>query len=267
MDTAPPAVTDYPRAFRAALWRAPGAGAALALAGIGCALAGAGWAAAPVPSGGLPLPVPLSPALLAPVLIAAGGAAGLARVRAQAAAAVLRAGAAAQAPALRRLMARAVRRDAYGAVAEDGRAAVAADFARRLGVPDDALAPAAALAVIEAVLGAGPVPGPSDPAGFEAWVAARLAARGWEVTPTGGTGDQGADVIARRGAESIAVQCKLASRPVGNRAVQEALAGAQFHGLAGAAVVSNAGFTRSAVDLAASAGVSLWTTADLTDPA
>jgi restriction system protein len=258
-DSAPPPPLTYARATRAALWRAPGPATAIALAGIGCALAGPEWALAP----GLPAPLPLSPVLLAPALLAAAGALGLARARARAAIAVIEAGAAAQAPALRRLMARAVRRDAYGAVAEDGRAAVAADFARRLGVPDGALTPAAALAAVEAALGAGPVPGPADPAGFEAWVAARLAARGWTVTPTGGTGDQGADVIARRGAEGIAVQCKLSSRPVGNRAVQEALAGARFHGMTGAAVVSNAGFTRAAADLAASAGVQLWTHHDL----
>ncbi len=258
MHVQPPPVDapSYMRALRVALLRAPGPGAAVALAGVVCGLAGP-WDAPSSP--GLPLPVPLTPALLAPLLVAAGGALALGRARARAAAAVLRAAAAAEAPALRRMLARAVTRDGFGAVAADGRVAVATAYAVRCGVPPDALPPAAALAAIEAAVGVATDAAVADPGAFEAWVAARLAAQGWTVRTTGGAGDQGADVIARRGAEGLAVQCKLSSRPVGNRAVQEALAGARFHGLPSAAVVSNAGFTRSARDLAASAGVLLLT--------
>ena len=53
------------------------------------------------------------------------------------------------------------------------------------------------------------------------------------------------------------LQCKLYSRPVGNNAVQQAIAGQRFELATHAVVVSNAAFTRSARELAAAAGVLL----------
>ncbi len=84
-----------------------------------------------------------------------------------------------------------------------------------------------------------------------------LQARGWKVETTPVTGDQGADLIAEAGGCRVIIQCKFYSKPVGNKAVQEAHAALGFHAGDRAAVVSNASFTRSARQLAQSTGVTL----------
>ncbi|MCT6856095.1 MAG: restriction endonuclease, partial [Bombella apis] len=53
------------------------------------------------------------------------------------------------------------------------------------------------------------------------------------------------------------VQCKLYTRPVGNKAVQEIFTARQHRHAHYAAVVSNAGYTRSARQLAHATGVHL----------
>jgi hypothetical protein len=80
---------------------------------------------------------------------------------------------------------------------------------------------------------------------------------GYRATVLGGSGDQGVDVIATRGSERIAVQCKNYAKPVGNKPVQEVYAGAQHHRCTAAWVVAPEGFTKGAVDLARSVAVSL----------
>jgi restriction system protein len=92
---------------------------------------------------------------------------------------------------------------------------------------------------------------------FEQQCAAILERSGWTVTTTPASGDQGADVIAKKGKKSIVLQCKLYSKPVGNAAVQEAFAAKSHYGTAYAAVVTNAGYTKGAAKLAASTGVLL----------
>ena len=77
-----------------------------------------------------------------------------------------------------------------------------------------------------------------------------LQAAGWTVTTTPVTGDQGADLIADAGGKRVVIQCKFHSKPVGNKAVQEAFTALGFHGGDHAAVVSNNAFTRSAQQLA-----------------
>ena len=64
-------------------------------------------------------------------------------------------------------------------------------------------------------------------------------------------------IVYPRG-ERVAVQCKNHSRPVGNRPVQEVYAGARHHRCVEAWVVAPAGYTRGAIDLAKSTGVSLY---------
>jgi restriction system protein len=56
---------------------------------------------------------------------------------------------------------------------------------------------------------------------------------------------------------TLVVQCKLYSSPVGNKAVQEVIAGRAFENADMAAVVSNMAFTKSARVLAQQAGVDL----------
>jgi DNA-directed RNA polymerase subunit M/transcription elongation factor TFIIS len=75
------------------------------------------------------------------------------------------------------------------------------------------------------------------------------------VTPA--SGDQGIDVIARKGNIKVVLQCKKYSQPVGNKAVQEVFAGKNFEKAQYAAVVTNSTYTPSAKQLAASTGVYL----------
>lgn len=105
-------------------------------------------------------------------------------------------------------------------------------------------------------LNAGEVDGLS-PSAFEAYCARLIAAGGWSARTTALTGDQGADIIAEKGGQRLVLQCKLLARPVGNKAVQEAHAAKVHFGARYAAVVTNADFTRSARELAATTGVLL----------
>ena len=94
---------------------------------------------------------------------------------------------------------------------------------------------------------------------FEAYVALVLADNGFRhVEITKGSGDQGVDILAERGGRTYAVQCKNYAGAVGNFAVQEAYAGAQFYGCDAAAVICPGSFTRGAKELAQSTGVILW---------
>jgi restriction system protein len=92
---------------------------------------------------------------------------------------------------------------------------------------------------------------------YEHLCAALLRKAGWSTQMTKGSGDQGADVIAKRGGRRIVVQCKFYSKPVGNKAVQEVVAAKQFVGADLAIVASNQSFTGSARKLAAANAVLL----------
>ncbi len=95
------------------------------------------------------------------------------------------------------------------------------------------------------------------PVEYERLCALLLRRAGWEARVTAAGGDQGTDVLARRGRRSLVLQCKLYGRPVGNRAVQQVAAARAHHRADYAAVVSNADFTRRARELAATNGVHL----------
>jgi restriction system protein len=91
----------------------------------------------------------------------------------------------------------------------------------------------------------------------ENFCAEKLRRAGWSARVTVATGDQGTDIVAERGGKRVVFQCKLYSKPVGNKAVQEAAA-ARMHERADLAiVVSNASYTRSARQLAGTTGVML----------
>ncbi|MGQ0678423.1 MAG: restriction endonuclease [Actinomycetota bacterium] len=92
---------------------------------------------------------------------------------------------------------------------------------------------------------------------FEAYLAAVLAGRGYEVTATAATGDLGVDLIARSSGNALAIQVKRSSRPVSRRAVSDAVAGAEHYGCTGSMVVTNFYFTPGAQVLAASTGCAL----------
>lgn len=80
---------------------------------------------------------------------------------------------------------------------------------------------------------------------------------GWEARVTSGSGDQGADVIANNGDYKVVIQCKLYSKPVGNKAVQEVIAASNYYRANSAVVVSNNTYTTSARQLAQTSGVEL----------
>lgn len=119
----------------------------------------------------------------------------------------------------------------------------------------------AVLRVVNATDIAGP--GPDEPSAaargrdYEARCQALLEAAGWQVAATPASGDQGADLVARRAGVTLVIQCKCHAQPVGNKAVQEAAAARAVHAGDHAAVVSASGFTRGARDLAAANGVLL----------
>jgi len=92
---------------------------------------------------------------------------------------------------------------------------------------------------------------------FENFCARELEQAGWRVALTEATGDQGADLVAERGADRLVVQCKLLGRPVGNGAVQEVAAARSHRQGNRALVVSNQRFTASCTELAAATGVEL----------
>ena len=92
---------------------------------------------------------------------------------------------------------------------------------------------------------------------FEVFVAKIMRGLGYRATVLGSSGDHGVDVIATAGKERLAIQCKNYAKPVGNKPVQEVYAGARHHRCTAAWVVAPEGFTKGAVELARSVGVSL----------
>ena len=95
-----------------------------------------------------------------------------------------------------------------------------------------------------------------SPLAYEDYCAVILRDAGWR-THTTPLQDQGVDVIAVLRGTKVALQCKKYAHPVGNRAVQEVVAGRIHYGAHIAVVVSSAPYTRSAQALAASTQVLL----------
>ncbi len=94
---------------------------------------------------------------------------------------------------------------------------------------------------------------------FEDFMAEILHRSGVEVLElTKASGDFGADIIVMHEGERMAVQCKRYSRPIGVKAVQEAVSAKDYYKCTKAAVITNSTFTRQAVELAAESGVILW---------
>lgn len=102
-----------------------------------------------------------------------------------------------------------------------------------------------------------------NPYDFEIQCAEILKNNGWQAKTTQKSADQGIDVIATKDGVTVALQCKLYSRPVGNKAVQEAFSGKEFYQADIAGVVSNNTYTISAKRLAKNCGVLLLSPDDL----
>jgi Restriction endonuclease len=93
---------------------------------------------------------------------------------------------------------------------------------------------------------------------FEAWVGKRLTEKGYDVRGTPATGDQGADLIAKKNGKTVIVQAKRYKGAVSNKAVQEVIgAVAYYRGDEGWVVTTATSFTASAKALAQRSGVKL----------
>ncbi|MBD5400706.1 restriction endonuclease [bacterium] len=89
-----------------------------------------------------------------------------------------------------------------------------------------------------------------SPLDYEKRIADLLQEIGFNARTTKASGDQGVDVLADKNGVSFAIQCKLYTKPVGNKAVQEVSAGQKHYNTDYGVVVSNADFTKSARQLA-----------------
>lgn len=92
---------------------------------------------------------------------------------------------------------------------------------------------------------------------FEEFCALLLGNCGWSVEMTRATGDYGADIIARRGGITMAVQCKRYAGSVGVKAIQEVHGAVAYYQAHRSAVMSTVGFTRAAINLAEHTGTVL----------
>lgn len=94
---------------------------------------------------------------------------------------------------------------------------------------------------------------------FELFTVDLLKKNGFEeAKATQGSGDYGIDVIAKKDGISYAIQCKCYSKPVGNKAVQEAYSGKSFYDCMIAVVFTNNYFTKAAKETAQRTNVLLW---------
>jgi HJR/Mrr/RecB family endonuclease len=99
---------------------------------------------------------------------------------------------------------------------------------------------------------------------FETYIAKVLQENGFEdVKGTPTTGDQGADLIAKKGDRIIIIQAKRWNGTVGNKSVQEVVGAVHFYGGTEGWVITNSRFTSSAKALAHKSGTKLIDGSDL----
>lgn len=93
---------------------------------------------------------------------------------------------------------------------------------------------------------------------FEVYLSRLLKQNGFEdIRGTPATGDQGADLIARKDNKTIAIQAKRYQGSVGNKAVQEVVAAVKFYHADEGWVITSGTFTSSAKSLAQANNVKL----------
>lgn len=89
-----------------------------------------------------------------------------------------------------------------------------------------------------------------NPYEYEHFCANEFKKNGWDANATQGSSDQGVDVIAYKDGVTLVGQCKKYKRAVGNKAVQEVVAGIKFYDASIGIVIAPNGFTKSANALA-----------------
>ena len=93
---------------------------------------------------------------------------------------------------------------------------------------------------------------------FENFIASLFSQMGYKTTVTKKSGDQGVDILAEKNGVITAIQAKCYNQPVGNKAVQEIVAGIKYYGAKRGIVATNNTFTSSAKRLAKANGIALW---------
>ena len=93
---------------------------------------------------------------------------------------------------------------------------------------------------------------------FEEFVTELFNTLGYQAERTKLSGDQGVDVIAKKGSQTLAIQAKHYNQAVGNHAIMEVVGGAKYYNATLCYVVTNNYFTKSAKELAAANNVILW---------
>jgi len=87
-------------------------------------------------------------------------------------------------------------------------------------------------------------------AAFESLAKTYLEGRGYQVSNMRASNDYGVDLIANKGAERIAVQCKRSKNPISRKAISDAVAGMKYYKCTRAMVVTNNRFTEDAREFA-----------------
>lgn len=95
------------------------------------------------------------------------------------------------------------------------------------------------------------------PREYELYCAEQFVKAGWVASATQATADQGVDVMASKNSRTLAAQCKRFARAVGNKAVQEVVAGMKYYNCKEGVVIAPNGYTKSAMQLAKSNNVKL----------
>lgn len=93
---------------------------------------------------------------------------------------------------------------------------------------------------------------------FEEFVAHLFTELGYNAHVTKKSGDQGIDVFAQNSKIKIAIQTKRYTGVVGNKSVQEAIAGKVYYKCDKGIVITNNYFTKSAIELAKESNIDLW---------
>lgn len=94
---------------------------------------------------------------------------------------------------------------------------------------------------------------------FEVEIAEILRSAGLIVSQTKASGDFGGDLIAEINDVTYCIQCKATAKAVGIKAVQEVYGARKHYSTDYAVVVTNAGYTDAAIELAVKTGVVLCT--------
>lgn len=100
---------------------------------------------------------------------------------------------------------------------------------------------------------------------FEQFLAYYFRDQGYRVEVTRATGDYGADLILRKGRQTVVVQAKRWSRAVGVSSVQEVVAAKYYYKATDALLVTNSVLTKNAIQLASGTNVTVWSRNNLVE--